>query len=46
MVLEIVNALSCIFDVVSGEKVAPTSMLFLLTYTELRIVEFFPPAEP
>ena len=52
MVFGIINSFSWMFDAVSSEKSCTTSMLFLLTYTELRQEiscfrpeQFFRPAE-
>ena len=44
-VLGIVNPFSWIFNAVSSEKSYLISMPFLLTYIDVRIVNFFPPAE-
>ena len=46
MVFGIINLFSWIFDAVSTEKSCPTSILFLLTYIEIRIKECFPRTEP
>ena len=46
MVLEIVSPFSRIFNAISSEINGLISMLFLLTFIEVRTVKFFPPADP
>ena len=45
MVLGIVNPFSWIFNASCSYKSCLISMLFLLTYIDIRAVKFFPPAE-
>ena len=45
MVLEIISPFSWIFNAISSEINGLISMLFLLTFSEVWTVKFFPPAE-